>query len=125
VTYTGRGSFLGWLTVITSNAARATNRSLRDRADSLSAISAVPDAADPRTTSVIAGTRLDLLEALNELEQRHPALVEAFVLRDLGELSYEEIAEVTQTPLGTVKDRIHQARRFVQPRLRLHSERQP
>lgn len=123
--YTGRGSFLGWVTVVTSNAARATYRSLRDRADTLSALVAVPDEPDPRTTSVIAGTRLDLLDALDELEQRHPALVESFVLRDLGELSYEEIAEVTQTPLGTVKDRIHQARRFVQPRLRLHDELQP
>ncbi len=118
-TYAGRGSFLGWVTVVTSNTARATYRSLRDRADRVGARDVVPDTPDPRTTSVIAGTRLDLLEALNELEQRHPALVESFMLRDLGELSYAEIAEVTQTRLGTVKDRIHQARRFVQPRLRL------
>lgn len=85
----------------------------------------VPDASDPCTTSVIARTRLDLLDALDELEQRHPALVESFVLRDLGELSYEEIAEVTRTRLGTVKDRIRRARGFVKPRLRLDSERQP
>ena len=117
--YTGRGSFLGWVTVVTSNTARATYRSLRDRAGTPSTIGALPDAPDPRTTSVIAGTRLDLLEALLDLERRHPALVESFVLRDLGELSYAEIAEVTQSPLGTVKDRIHQARKFVQPRLRL------
>jgi RNA polymerase sigma factor (sigma-70 family) len=121
--YAGRGSFLGWVTVVTSNAARATYRSLRDRGDRLRSLGVVPDAPDPRTTSVIAGTRLDLLEALDELEQRHPALVESFVLRDLGELSYAEIAEVTRTRLGTVKDRIHQARKFVQPRLRLDQGR--
>jgi len=121
--YSGRGSFAGWVTVITSNAARATYRSLRDRADALSAVAAVPEAPDPRTTSVIAGTRLDLLDALDELEQRHPALVESFILRDLGELSYNEIAEVTDTRLGTVKDRIHQARKFMEPRLRLDSVR--
>lgn len=120
--YAGRGSFLGWVTVVTSNAARATYRSLRDRADRLGGLDIVPDSPDPQTTSVIAGTRLDLLEALNELEQRHPALVESFVLRDLGELSYAEVAEVTQAPLGTVKDRIHQARRFVQSRLRLQDD---
>jgi RNA polymerase sigma-70 factor (ECF subfamily) len=84
----------------------------------------VPDAPDPRTTSVIAGTRLDLLEALLDLERRHPALVESFVLRDLGELSYAEIAAVTASPLGTVKDRIHQARKFVQPRLRMLPDQQ-
>jgi RNA polymerase sigma-70 factor (ECF subfamily) len=78
----------------------------------------MPDAPDPRTTSVIAGTRLDLLDALDELEQSHPVLVESFVLRDLGEMSYTEIAELTDTKLGTVKDRIHQARKFMVPRLR-------
>ncbi len=70
--YAGRGSFLGWVTVITSNTARATYRSLRDRADRLSTFDPLPEPPDPRTTSVIAGTRLDLLEALDELEQRHP-----------------------------------------------------
>jgi RNA polymerase sigma-70 factor (ECF subfamily) len=122
--YTGRGSFVGWVTVVTSNTARATYRSLRDRVGTLSAIGVVPDAPDPRTTSVIAGTRLDLLEALLDLERRHPALVESFVLRDLGELSYAEIAAVTASPLGTVKDRIHQARKFVQPRLRMLPDQQ-
>jgi RNA polymerase sigma-70 factor (ECF subfamily) len=121
--YSGRGSFLGWVTVVTSNAARATYRSLRDRADALSGVGVVPDSPDPRTTSVIAGTRLDLLDALDELEQRHPALVESFILRDLGELSYQEIADVTDSRLGTVKDRIHQARKFMEPRLRLDSVR--
>ena len=104
--------------MITSNAARATYRSLRHRSDVLSGVGAVPESPDPRTTSVIAGTRLDLLEAVDELERHHPALVQSFVLRDLAELSYTEIAEVTQTRLGTVKDRIHQARKFVRPRLR-------
>ena len=115
--YAGRGSFQGWVTVVTSNAARATYRSLRYRSDVLSGVGPGPETPDPRTTSVIAGTRLDLLEAVDELERHHPALVQSFVLRDLGELSYTEIAEVTQTRLGTVKDRIHQARKFVRPRL--------
>ena len=116
--YVGRGSFLGWVTVVTSNTARATYRTLRDKADAVSAVGVVPDAAAARTTSVITGTRLDLLEAVNELERRHPALVESFILRDLGELSYSEIADLTSTRLGTVKDRIHQARKFIQMRLR-------
>jgi RNA polymerase sigma factor (sigma-70 family) len=105
--YTGRGSFLGWVTVIASNAARSTYRSMRRRAEDSHAV--VPDGVDPRTTSVIAGTRLDLMEALAALEERHPALAESFVLRDLGDLTYLQVAEITDAPLGTVKDRIHQA----------------
>lgn len=113
--YHGRGSFLGWVTVIASNAARSTYRSMRRRAEDSHA--AVPDDVDPRTTSVIVGTRLGLMEALAELEERHPALVESFVLRDLGDLTYGQVAEITGAPLGTVKDRIHQARRFMRGRL--------
>ncbi|MFC1408729.1 RNA polymerase sigma factor [Streptacidiphilus sp. N1-12] len=113
--YSGRGSFLGWVTVIASNAARSTYRSMRRRAQDSYAV--VPEGVDPRTTSVIAGTRLDLMESLAALEQRHPALVTSFVLRDLGDLTYVQIAEITDAPLGTVKDRIHQARRFMRERL--------
>lgn len=113
--YGGRGSFLGWVTVISSNAARSTYRSMRRRAEDSHAV--VPDDADPRTTSVIVGTRLGLMEALAALEERHPALVESFVLRDLGDLTYVQVAEITGAPLGTVKDRIHQARRFMRERI--------
>jgi len=38
-------------------------------------------------------------------------LREVLVLRELEELSYKEIAEVTQTPLGTVMSRLWRARR--------------
>jgi RNA polymerase sigma factor (sigma-70 family) len=113
--YSGRGSFLGWVTVIASNAARSTYRSMRRRAEDSHAV--LPENVDPRTTSVIAGTRLDLMEALAALERQHPALVESFVLRDLGDLTYVQVAEVLDVPLGTVKDRIHQARRFMRDRL--------
>lgn len=107
--FSGRGSFRGWVVVLTSNTARGTYRSLRSRAAERSA-ALPPETADPRTTSVIAGTRLDLLDALEDLEARSPAVVEPFVLRDLGGLAYDEIAELTGLPLSAVKDRIHRAR---------------
>jgi RNA polymerase sigma-70 factor (ECF subfamily) len=44
-------------------------------------------------------------------------LVEALVLRDIQELDYNEIALLMDLPLGTVKSRIHQARKTVQPLL--------
>ena len=45
--------------------------------------------------------------SLLELPQEQRALV---VLRDLEDLSYEEIVEITGLPLGTVKSRLHRAR---------------
>ncbi|WP_344116514.1 RNA polymerase sigma factor [Kribbella alba] len=111
-TFKGTGSFAGWLTVVATNCARQTYRSLKRRSVEQSA-EVLPEAIDPRTTSVIAGSRLDLLEALESLESNHPQLVQPLVLRDLGALSYAEIAEELSVPLGTVKARIHQARKEV------------
>ncbi|MFC8343028.1 hypothetical protein [Streptomyces sp. NPDC057280] len=38
--------------------------------------------AEPRTTRVVAGSRIDLLEALDRLEREHPLLVEPLVLTE-------------------------------------------
>ncbi|HET6295527.1 MAG TPA: RNA polymerase sigma factor [Kribbella sp.] len=111
-TFKGTGSFAGWLTVVATNQARQTYRSLKRRSVEQSA-EVLPESVDPRTTSVIAGSRLDLLEALESLESNHPNLVQPLVLRDLGALTYAEIAEELKVPLGTVKARIHQARKEV------------
>jgi RNA polymerase sigma-70 factor (ECF subfamily) len=115
-TYSGRGSFEGWVGAIATNQARMTYRTLKRRFNERSDVD-MPESADPARTSVIAGTRLDLLDALELLEQRNLAEAEAFVLRDLGALPYEDIAEMTGVPLGTVKARIHRAREFMRAEL--------
>ncbi len=114
--FRGTGSFEGWVTVIASNSARMTYRRLRQRAAERGA-DHVPEPVDPRTTSVVAGTRLDLMEALNELEATKPQVIEPFVLRDLGTLSYDDIAAVLGIPVGQVRDRIYTARQFMRQRL--------
>ena len=112
----GRSRFTTWLHAVASNSARSTYRSLKRRAaERLS--DDLPTHADPRTTSVIAGSRLDLLEALEVLGGDHPELVEPLVLRDVQELDYNEIAALLEIPLGTVKSRIHAARNAVRPLL--------
>jgi DNA-directed RNA polymerase specialized sigma24 family protein len=57
---------------------------------------------------VVATARVDLIDALARLR---PELAEAFALRDVLGLSYAEIATLHLVPEGTVKSRIHQARR--------------
>ncbi|NRQ50440.1 RNA polymerase sigma factor [Aeromicrobium stalagmiti] len=114
--FSGRGSFAGWVTVIASNTALMTYRSMKKRFTDTTT-DAIGETPDPRTTSVIAGTRLDLLDALEQLERDHPAAAAAFVLRDLGSLPYDEIAELTQTPVNTVKTRIHAARVHMREKL--------
>jgi len=111
--FEGRSSFSTWLHRITSNRAQTTYRSLRRRAEALGALA--PVGADPSTTSVIAGTRIDLLDALEALG---PELAEPVALRDLLEVDYREIAALLGIPEGTVKSRIHEGRRRLRQRLR-------
>jgi RNA polymerase sigma-70 factor (ECF subfamily) len=115
-TFKGRSKFTTWLHAVAANSARSTYRSLKRRSAELPS-EELPNEVDPRTTSVIAGSRLDLLDALEVLAATHPMLVEALVLRDIHELDYNEIALLMDLPLGTVKSRIHQARKTVQPLL--------
>ena len=115
-TFDGRSRVTTWVYAVAANSARQTYRSLRRRAAE-SSVGALPPAVDPRTTSVIAGSTIDLLEALDRLEAEHPDWVAPLVLRDIAEREYADIAATLRIPLGTLKSRIHQARLFVRPLL--------
>ncbi|WKU05200.1 RNA polymerase sigma factor [Micromonospora sp. HUAS LYJ1] len=112
--FEGRSSFHTWLYRLTANRARSTYRTLRRRWQVEAGGVPLPDPPDPRRTSVVAGTRLDLLDALDAVR---PEVAEALTLRDLLGLSYREIATLLDLPEGTVKSRVHQARRQVRERL--------
>ena len=117
-TFGGRSRFTTWLHAVASNSARGTYRTLKRRAGER-LMDEMPVHADPRTTSVIAGSRLDLLDALDIVGTDRPELIEPLVLRDVQELDYNEIAALLGVPLGTVKSRIHAARNAVRPLLKI------
>jgi|SRR3954452_19308098 len=110
----GRSTFRTWLHSLAANRARSTYQAIRRRHDGEAAGVPLPDRADPRRTSVVAATRVDLLEALDGLP---PDYAEAAALRDVLGLSYGDIAELLDIPEGTVKSRIHEARRRLRLRL--------
>jgi RNA polymerase sigma-70 factor, ECF subfamily len=115
----GRGRFTTWMHVVAVNSARSTYRRMKNQATAADPLAVGPlDRPDPRTTSVIAGTRLDLLEAMETIERDHPQFVEPLLLRDVYGLSYEEIAEQVGAPLGTIKAQIHHGRKLARPLLR-------
>ena len=115
----GRGRFTTWMHVVAVNSARSTYRRMKHQATAADPQEVGPlERPDPRTTSVIAGTRLDLLEAMETIERDHPQFVEPLLLRDVYGLSYEEIAQQVGAPLGTVKAQIHHGRRLARPLLR-------
>lgn len=114
----GRGRFTTWLHVVAVNSARTTYRRLKNLATPTDFEDGAHDRPDPRTTSVIAGTRLDLLEAMESIEKDHPQYVEPLLLRDVYGLPYDEIAALVDAPLGTVKAQIHHGRKLARPLLR-------
>jgi RNA polymerase sigma-70 factor (ECF subfamily) len=65
--------------------------------------------------------RFELAELRAKIEQaleRIPeALRELFVLRHVNEFSYEEIADIKNLPVGTVKNRVFQAKEMLRRRL--------
>lgn len=112
--FSGRSTFRTWLHAVAANRARSTYRVLRRRFRSEAAGVAVPERPDPRRTSVVAGTRLDLLDGLEYLG---PELAEPVALRDILQLPYRDIAALLAVPEGTVKSRIHEGRRRLRERL--------
>lgn len=112
--FQGRSRFTTWLYEVTANCARGTYRKLKRRAAEQLSFEDAPDRPDPARTSMIAGSRVDLLEALEQLEEHRRDLLEPVVLRDVAGLEYSEIAERLGIPLGTVKSRIHDARQLLQ-----------
>jgi RNA polymerase sigma-70 factor (ECF subfamily) len=67
----------------------------------------------------LEGAQLELLmqDAINTLDDEHRVLV---VLRDVEDLTIEEICEITGLPDGTVKSRLHRARLALRKKLQRH-----
>lgn len=72
---------------------------------------------------VLEREKHQLLEAA--LERINPAFRESVVLRDIADLSYEEIADVLQVSLGTVKSRILRGREALREELENRLDAQP
>lgn len=116
------GTFDGWLYRITKNLFLDTvRRRSRVRLEALPEEEwRTPASQEPGPADVVERRTLEA-----RLEQGLAALSDDFrlavVLCDVEGLTYEEIAEVTGWPLGTVRSRIHRGRRA----LREHLERTP
>lgn len=112
--FRGDAPFRSWLLIIVRNT--ALNALARRKPVSIpedAADSALDDRRRPRQMTPadaleLSERRARLAGKIRLLRPQHRSVI---LLRHVEGLSYEEIAEVTEAPLGSVKTRLHRARR--------------
>lgn len=123
--FRGESSFYTWLYRIVSNTAKSfleQNQKHRyavdvddpdfDNQQDVKGLLVTHDSPDALIESD------ELQQVINQAMQELPAdLKRAIILREVEEMSYEDIAKVMQTPIGTVRSRIFRARQFIEERL--------
>jgi RNA polymerase sigma-70 factor (ECF subfamily) len=126
--YRGQARLSTWLHRITVNTVKnlwsrqkrqgqSRTQSLEsdDHDETLAPIDRIADPS-PNPRRMAAGTEMgSILE--REILEIEPGFREVLVLRFVEGLSYEEIAEVLEEPLGTIKSRIFRARKEIKDRM--------
>ena len=112
-TFDRRANFSTWLISVSRNLCIDHYRSMRREHDVVTHDVDASTLANPSTTDnplVLLERRDRVLLLRTALDRLAPALRMAVMLRDIQELSYQEIAERLGVPEGTVKSRINRGR---------------
>ncbi|MCY2963689.1 MAG: sigma-70 family RNA polymerase sigma factor, partial [Planctomycetota bacterium] len=121
-TFGGRSAFYSWLFRIAFNTAVSRKRK---RTRVLASIDAAREQSgdepvdlredlQPHVPMEIAERQQAVRAALDELSEEFRTVL---VLKEMEGLKYEEIAEIVDCPIGTVRSRIHRAREELRQRL--------
>ena len=131
--FRGEAKFTTWLLRIAANHAKNRIKHLARRPtegadpDDVSQLRTLPDRPSPPVQARIetpdamleaAQTERLMQEAIANLPEDQRLLV---VLRDVEEMSYQEIEEITGLPEGTIKSRLHRARMAIKEWLDRHT----
>ena len=116
--FRGDASFSTWLYRIAVNHAntrRKTVALLHQRAARIESLEPTRDgASDPADALERKEMRERVQAALNGLDAEDATII---LLRDLQDVPYEDVADILDVPIGTVKSRLHRARRALKARL--------
>jgi RNA polymerase sigma-70 factor (ECF subfamily) len=126
-TFDRRANFSTWLISVSRNLCIDHYRSMRREHEIVThdvdvVVLAQPSGVDSAHTILERRDRVALLRAA--LDKLAPSLRTAVILRDIQELSYQEIAEQLGVPEGTVKSRINRGRTELARQIALLRERQ-
>ncbi|GAB5520819.1 MAG: sigma-70 family RNA polymerase sigma factor [Rhodothermales bacterium] len=123
--YTPIARFSTWIYTIAGNLARSEYRKVKSRkTQSLEAMGAggetfdIPLPDEQFAADLGAEDRVYQDQISRALDKLTPAFQEAIILRDIQQLTYDEIAQITGLPMGTVKSRINRARTKLQSLLK-------
>lgn len=103
--FRGDAAFFTWLYRLTINACHANQRRRKNWISYEEQLHASTAPNSPEADTI---RYLSVQRALSELT---PTLRSVLVLREMQELSYEEIAQILHLPIGTVRSRLHEGRR--------------
>jgi len=116
--FRGDANFSTWLYRIGLNHASTRRKSLnsaQQRHISLEGMEVIADGSvDPAKSFEHKEIQERVQQALNNLD---PADARLILLRDLQDVSYEDVAEMLVIPIGTVKSRLHRARQALKATL--------
>lgn len=115
--------FSTWIYTIAGNLSKTELRKRKRRKTSSISQMGIDDrdyeipAIEPETDDVLQGeyTEQQIQRSIQSLPQHFRTVI---ILRDIQELSYEEISKIVDVPLGTVKSRINRARLQLQDQLK-------
>ena len=115
--FRGDSSFKTWLMRITSNQCKDFLKATRLKtvpleSEKLSAV--IGSKESPREDLVHKEMEQVILEALDEMPFKHRT---AFILREMEQLSYKDMAEIMGCNIGTVMSRLHHARKKIKQKL--------
>jgi RNA polymerase sigma-70 factor, ECF subfamily len=100
-----------WLLTIVRNCCVSWHKAHRkDRSTIPFTDTAAEEIPDPRSSDDLAVEKSERKRVQLAVDALPPELREVIVLRELSELSYREISEVTGAPIGTVMSRLSRGR---------------
>ena len=117
--FRGESSLRTWLVGILVNRASMFRRSMgrRRKHETASVVKSEPraEARGPIDTAGSIDAKLDLTAMLESLSPEHREII---VLRELEQMTYEQMAAALHVPRGTIESRLHRAREELRKRFK-------